>query len=85
MCQTERNIYDFNVNRPKGIIDKINVLNLNTSALNRFFIPVSGKASTNIIVSSPLKPDKKHIRGSDLSICNARHKMLNMCRDSNMI
>lgn len=61
----------------KGIIYKINVLNLNTSAPKRFFIPVSGKASTNIIVSSPLKPDKKHIRGSDLSICNARHKMLN--------
>lgn len=27
----------------------------------------------NIIISSPLKPDKKHIRGSDLSICRAQN------------
>lgn len=39
----------------------------------RISLPVSGKASMNIIISSPLKPDKKHIRGTDLSICRAQN------------
>lgn len=38
-------------------------------------IPVSGKASMNIIISSPVRPDKKQIRG-DFAICKTEYSDL---------
>lgn len=41
-------------------------------------IPASGKVSMNIIISSPVRPDKKQIRGNDWAICRAKHKHLHV-------
>lgn len=33
------------------------------------YLPVSGYASMNIIISSPVNPDNKHTLGNDFAIC----------------
>lgn len=38
-------------------------------------VPVSGKASMNITISSPLNPDKMHNLGKDLAICRWQKKV----------
>ena len=46
---------------------------LASSGVRKIPIPVSGKASINTIISSPLRPDKKQIRGSDLATCGRKY------------
>ncbi|KAK2976687.1 hypothetical protein RJ640_004288 [Escallonia rubra] len=40
-----------------------------TAGSKEYDLPVSGKVSMNIIISSPVRPDKKQIRGSCLASC----------------
>lgn len=43
-------------------------------SVDRFllYIPVSGKASMNIVISSPVKPDRKQTRGTCFATCFSR-------------
>jgi len=37
--------------------------------ISKSYLPLSSNASRNIIISSPVRPDRKQIRGSCLAIC----------------